>query len=92
MEPTFFAQYRGFEFHCSPERIGESAFAPRLVIHDSSDSTTLEIPPEVPPPPYPNPTAAAHRAFAQGRRWVDGGIEAARGAAAGFGPRLLESF
>ena len=90
MEPTFFAQYRGFEFQCAPERLGERRFAPRLVIHDSSDRSSIEIPIEVPPSPYTDPTAAAHRAFAFGRRWVDVGFEAARAAAAGEGPTQLE--
>lgn len=73
MEPTYFAQYQGFEFHCSPERLGAFAFAPRLVIHDAWQSMTLEIPLGVPTPPFEDPTAAAHIAFAHGRRWVDGG-------------------
>ena len=90
MEPTYFAQYRGFEFQCSPERLGENAFAPRLVIYDASEAVTLEIPLEVPTPPFTNPTVAAHQAFAHGRRWVDGGFDAATAAAAGRGPQLLE--
>jgi hypothetical protein len=77
MEPTYFAQYRGFEFQCSPERIGDHAFAPRLVIFDATDSVALEIPVHVPTPPYESPTAAAHHAFAFGRRWVDGGYKLA---------------
>ena len=72
MEPTYFAQYQGFEFHCSPERLGAYAFAPRLVIHDSHKALTLEIPIAMPTPPFDHPTAAAHQAFAHGRRWVDG--------------------
>ena len=75
MEPTYFAQYRGFEFQCSPERIGERAFAPRLVIFDATDSVALEIPVQIPTPPFEDPTAAAHLAFAFGRRWVDGGYQ-----------------
>jgi len=90
MEPTYFAQYRGFEFQCSPERLGANAYAPRLVIHDSSESMTIEIPLNVPTPPFSDPTTAAHQAFAQGRRWVDGGYDAAVAAAAGKGPQLLE--
>lgn len=90
MEPTFFAQYRGYEFQCSPERLGDNAFAPRLIIHDASESLTMEIPLEMPSVPYSNPTLAAHQAFAQGRRWVDGGYDAAHAAAAGRGPQLLE--
>ena len=74
MEPTYFAQYRGFEFQCSPERLGAYAFAPRLVIHDSHHRLSLEIPIGVPTPPFEDPTAAAHQAFAHGRRWVDGGF------------------
>ncbi len=90
MEPTYFAQYRGFEFQCSPERLGDNAFAPRLVIYDASEAVTLEIPLDVPTPPFTNPTVAAHQAFAHGRRWVDGGFDAAVAAAAGRGPQLLE--
>jgi len=77
MEPTYFAQYRGFEFRCSPERVGEHAFAPRLVIFDSTDSVALEIPVRVPTAPYEDPTAAARHAFAFGRRWVDSGYKLA---------------
>ena len=73
MEPTYFAQYRGFEFQCSPHRLGAYAFAPRLVIYDAHESVTLEIPIGVPTPPFEDPTTAAHQAFAHGRRWVDGG-------------------
>jgi hypothetical protein len=90
MEPTYFAQYRGFEFQCSPERLGDNAFAPRLVIYDASEAVTLEIPLDVPTPPFTNPTVAAHQAFAHGRRWVDGGFDAAMAAAAGRAPQLLE--
>jgi hypothetical protein len=90
MEPTYFAQYRGFEFQCSPERLGDNAFAPKLVIYDASESVSLEIPMGIPSPPFTNPTVAAHQAFAHGRRWVDGGFEAAAAAAAGKGPQLIE--
>jgi len=90
MEPTYFAQYRGFEFQCSPQRLGDNAFAPRLVIYDTTEAVALEIPLSVPIPPFTNPTVAAHLAFAHGRRWVDGGIEAAAHAAAGAGPKLIE--
>lgn len=90
MEPTYFAQYRGFEFQCSPERLGDNAFAPRLVIHDASEALTLEIPLGVPTPPFSNPTVAAHQAFAHGRRWVDGGCPAVGGTAPGHGQLLLE--
>ena len=90
MEPTYFAQYRGFEFQCSPERLGEHAFAPRLVIYDASEALTLEIPLGVPTPPFSNPTVAAHQAFAHGRRWVDGSYSAAAAAAPGTSPQLLE--
>jgi hypothetical protein len=89
MEPTYFAQYRGFEFQCSPERLGEQAFAPRLVIYDASEAMTVEIPIGVPTPPFSNPTVAAHQAFAHGRRWVDSGFDAAEMAASGHGPQLL---
>lgn len=90
MEPTYFAQYRGYEFQCSPERIGDHAFAPRLVIYDASEAVTVEIPLGLPTSPITNPTVAAHQAFAHGRRWVDGGYDAAEAAAAGKGPQLLE--
>lgn len=90
MEPTYFAQYRGFEFQCSPERLGTNAFAPRLVIYDAYEAVTLEIPLGVPTPPFDNPTVAAHQAFAHGRRWVDGGYTAAAAAAEGKAPQLLE--
>ncbi len=90
MEPTYFAQYRGFEFQCSPERIGDGAFAPKLVIFDSVESITVEIPLSVPSPLFTDPTVAAHLAFAHGRRWVDGGFDAADAQAAGLGPQLLE--
>lgn len=90
MEPTYFAQYRGFEFQCSPERLGTNAFAPRLVIYDTNEAVTLEIPLGVPTPPFSDPTVAAHQAFAQGRRWVDGGFDAAVAEASGRGPHLLE--
>lgn len=90
MEPTYFAQYRGFEFQCSPERIGDHAFAPRLVICEAGQAVTVEIPLGVPSPPFTDPTVAAHRAFAYGRRWVDGGYDAAEATAAGTTPQLLE--
>ena len=77
MEPTYFAQYRGFEFQCSPERLGTHAFAPRLVIYDAYESVSLEIPLGVPTPPFQDPPAAAHQAFAHGRRWVDRGFSPA---------------
>ena len=90
MEPTYFAQYRGFEFQCSPERLGHNAFAPRLVIHDASESVTVEIALDVPSPPFSDPTSAAHQAFAHGRRWVDGGYEAAGASLSSRTPQLLE--
>jgi hypothetical protein len=74
MEPTYFAQYRGFEFQCSPARLGAFAFAPRLVIQDADHSVTLEIPVLAPRPTFDDPTVAAHQAFAHGRRWVDGSL------------------
>jgi hypothetical protein len=73
MEPTYFAQYRGFELRCSPQRLGKDSFAPRLVIYNSNESVTVEIPISVPTPPFANPTAAAHQAFEHGREWVDSG-------------------
>ena len=89
MEPTYFAQYRGFEFQCSPERLGEKAFAPRLVIFDSTDSVALEIPVHVPTPPFETPRAAAHQAFAFGRRWVYGGYKLSD-LPEGTEPRLID--
>lgn len=90
MEPTYFAQYRGFEFQCSPERVGDHAFAPRLVILDTAQAVTVEIPLNVPSPPFADPTVAAHRAFAYGRRWVDGEFDAAAAATVDTTPQLLE--
>ena len=90
MEPTYFAQYRGFEFQCSPERLGARAFAPRLVIYDSQESVTLEIPIGMPTPPFDDPTAAAHQAFAHGRHWVDGSFDGAADAKLGSGPALRQ--
>jgi hypothetical protein len=96
MEPTYFAQYRGFEFQCSPERIAAGAFAPRLVIFDSGRSLTFEMPVGVPTAPFTDPTAAAHLAFALGRRWVDAGhfavgpdADIGADALGGSAPRLL---
>jgi len=89
MEPTYFAQYRGFEFQCSPERLDAGAFAPHLVIHDAHQSVTLEIALGVASAPFQNPTAAAHQAFAHGRRWVDGGYRA-EDLPAGATPRLID--
>jgi hypothetical protein len=77
MEPTYFAQYLGFNFQCSPLRVGAHAFAPRLVIFDSSQSVSLEIPVTGPAQSFDNPTSAAHEAFAHGRQWVDSGFESA---------------
>ncbi|MEO5696021.1 MAG: hypothetical protein ABIQ60_02670 [Burkholderiaceae bacterium] len=83
MDPTHFAQYRGFEFQCSPQRLGPRAFAARLVISGAHGSMTVEIPISVQAPPFETPTAAAHQAFAHGRRWVDNGCDPAA-LAAGF--------
>jgi hypothetical protein len=77
MEPTYFAQYRGFDFQCSPQRLGTQAFAPRLVIYDNSEPLMLEIPVDISAAPFEDPTAAAHHAFAFGRRWVDNGCDPA---------------
>lgn len=90
MEPTYFAQYLGFEFQCAPQRLGANAFAPRLVIYDAREALSLEIPLEVPSPPFSDPTVAAHQAFAQGRRWVDSEFDAAMGETTGQGQQLLE--
>jgi hypothetical protein len=89
MEPTYFAQYLGFNFQCSPQRIGARSFAPRLVIFDSSQTVSLEIPLSVPVEPFTDPTAAAHEAFAHGRHWVDSGFDNAASAAAAMAAKSL---
>ena len=89
MEPTYFAQYRGFDFQCSPLRIGDGAFACRLVIFDTTDELGLEIPVDVPVPPQDTAIAAAHIAFAYGRRWVDNGFKLAD-LPEGTQPRLVD--
>ena len=73
MEPTFFAQYKGFEFHCSPTRLHGGGFIPRLLISADYGANEFDIPVPVQGPPYLDATEAAHRSFWQGRRWVDTG-------------------
>ncbi|MEO7336963.1 MAG: hypothetical protein ABIV63_10310 [Caldimonas sp.] len=73
MEPTFFAQYKGFEFHCSPVRLLGGGFIPRLLVSADYGSSEVDVPVPVQGPPYMNATEAAHRSFWQGRRWVDNG-------------------
>ena len=77
MEPTFFAQYKGFEFHCSPTRLHGGGFIPRLLISADYGASEVDIPVPVQGPPYVDATEAAHRSFWQGRRWVDAGEFAA---------------
>ena len=73
MEPTYFAQYKGFEFHCSPVRLSGGGFIPRLLVSADCGAGDLDIPVPVQGPPFSNATEAAHRSFWQGRRWVDTG-------------------
>ena len=73
MEPTFFAQYKGFEFHCSPIRLSGGGFIPRLLVSADYGTSDVDIPVLVQGPPFTNATEAAHRSFWQGRRWVDTG-------------------
>lgn len=76
MEPTFFAQYKGFEFHCSPIRLSDGGFIPRLLVSaDCGAAGDVDIPVPVQGPPFTNATEAAHRSFWQGRRWVDTGFD-----------------
>ncbi len=71
MEPTYFAQYKGFAFYCSPRRLIGGGFVPRLLVSAEFGSKEVDIPVPVQGEPFANPTAAAHRSFWQGRRWVD---------------------
>ena len=73
MEPTFFAQYKGFELHCSPVRLRSGGFIPRLLVSADYGASEIDIPVPVQGPPYLDATEAAHRSFWQGRRWVDSG-------------------
>jgi len=73
MEPTFFAQYKGFEFHCSPVRLNGGGFVPRLLVSADYGASEVAIPVPVQGPPYDDATEAAHRSFWQGRCWVDSG-------------------
>ena len=73
MEPTFFAQYKGFDFYCSPVRLLGGGFIPRLLVSADYGVSEVDIPVPVQGPPFINATEAAHRSFWQGRRWVDTG-------------------
>ena len=102
MDPTFFAQYQGFEFHCSPLRMPGGGFIPQLRVSADFGATRVELP--VPAPPhgslFVDAAAAAHRSFSQARRWVDSvagdlgettpaldhGAEPKRNDGPGFGP------
>ena len=59
MEPTFFAQYKGFEFHCSPTRLLGGGFIPRLLISADYGAHEFDIPVPVQGPPYLDATEAA---------------------------------
>ena len=73
MEPTFFAQYKGYEFYCSPQRLSGGGFIPRLLVSADFGISEVDIPVPVQGPPFSDATMAAHRSFWQGRRWVDTG-------------------
>lgn len=73
MEPTFFAQYKGFDFYCSPVRLLGGGFIPRLLVSADYGVSEVDIPVPVQGPPFIHATEAAHRSFWQGRRWVDHG-------------------
>ena len=73
MEPTFFAQYKGFEFHCAPPRASGGGFIPRLLVSADYGASEVDVPVPVQGPPYASATEAAHRSFWLGRRWVDNG-------------------
>jgi len=77
MEPTYFAQYKGFDFHCSPIRLRGGGFVPRLLVSADFGANEIDVPVPVQGPPFINPTEAAHRSFWQGRRWVDTGATGA---------------
>ena len=81
MEPTYFAQYKGFAFYCSPRRLIGGGFVPHLLVSAEFGSNEVDIPVPIHGAPFANPTAAAHRSFWQGRRWVDGTSEGAPPAA-----------
>lgn len=74
MRPTYFAQYLGFEFQCSPRRFGSNAFAPRLVVSNPAEATEVELLTGASGNLCEDATAAAHQAFAHGRDWVDSGF------------------
>jgi len=74
MEPTYFAQYKGFDFHCSPRRLREGGFVPRLLVSADFGANEIDVPVPVQGPPFVNATEAAHRSFWQGRRLVDNGF------------------
>ena len=63
MEPTFFAQYKGFEFHCSPVRLRGGGFIPRLLVSAHYGASEIDVPVPVQGPPYVDATEAAHRSF-----------------------------
>ena len=44
MDPTFFAQYQGFEFHCSPLRMPGGGFIPQLRVSADFGATRVELP------------------------------------------------
>ncbi len=73
MDLTVFAQYQGFEFHCSPLRMPGGGFIPRLLVSADFGATQIDLPVPVPPHGmlFVDPAAAAHRSFSQGRQWVD---------------------
>jgi len=74
MEPTYFAQYKGFDFHCSPMRLRGGGFVPRLLVSADFGANEIDVPVPIQGPPFVNATEAAHRSFWQGRRWVDNGF------------------
>ena len=73
MDITFFAQYQGFEFHCSPLRMPGGGFIPRLRVSTDFGATRVDLPVPVPPHGmfFVDAAAAAHRSFSQARHWVD---------------------
>ena len=73
MEPTFFAQYKGFEFYCSPLRLNGGGFVPSLLVSADYGVSEVDVPVPVQGPPFISATDAAQRSFWQGRRWVDHG-------------------
>lgn len=86
MDITFFAQYQGFELHCSPQPMPGGGFIPRLLVSADFGATQVDIPVPVPlhGMVFVDAAAAAHRSFSQARRWVDTGA----GELAGVRPDL----